>query len=327
MRTRRTSGRKATLIDVVEAAYDLTDPQVDDATWAGRVHGALHPLLDRGMGSGVFLSAPERPFAAVGAQGLSPRWPEAMRQLMTSAAGPSLLRPPRPACTASQGVGPEALAENPAIVGPWKELGVADGVGIVADDGTGHMLTFFAPLQVQTTLDRRAARRYEQVAAHISAGFRLRVSARAAAAAVLTPDGHVVHAEGSARETHARTGLRTAARHIDKARGKLRREDPEAALSLWNVLVKGEWSLVDHFESDGRRYLVARENQPHLAQPRALTPPERHVLSSTALGHSLKLIAYELGLSPSTVSALRTRAMRKMGLRSLFDVARLYAPT
>jgi DNA-binding CsgD family transcriptional regulator len=41
------------------------------------------------------------------------------------------------------------------------------------------------------------------------------------------------------------------------------------------------------------------------------------------MGHSNKLIAYELGLSVGTVSAYLARATRKLGLDSRLDVVRL----
>jgi DNA-binding CsgD family transcriptional regulator len=49
------------------------------------------------------------------------------------------------------------------------------------------------------------------------------------------------------------------------------------------------------------------------ASPEALSPRERQVLSLAAAGDTNKVIAYELGLSPSTVGVLVSRAMRKLG--------------
>jgi DNA-binding CsgD family transcriptional regulator len=44
------------------------------------------------------------------------------------------------------------------------------------------------------------------------------------------------------------------------------------------------------------------------------------------MGHSLKLIAYSLGLSVSTVSSRRSKAMRKLGLRTQAELVSLFAP-
>jgi hypothetical protein len=44
---------------------------------------------------------------------------------------------------------------------------------------------------------------------------------------------------------------------MDLARGRMSKRNPERALQLWRALVDGRWSLVDSFETDGRRYVVA----------------------------------------------------------------------
>ena len=143
--------------------------------------------------------------------------------------------------------------------------------------------------------------------------------------AVLSPSGALEHARPPAQSREAREALRRAARAIDRARTKSR-SDEDAALDAWQGLVAGRWSLVDRFDSDGRRYLVARRNDPDVPDPRALTRRERQVLAYAALGHPLKLVAYSLGLSVSTIALHRARAMRKLGLRSQAEVVRLFTP-
>jgi DNA-binding CsgD family transcriptional regulator len=173
-----------------------------------------------------------------------------------------------------------------------------------------------------------------RLAAHIAAGLRIRrrlqkLSGRWAQVsdgeAVLTPDGKIEHAEGPAKETRARSALRRAALAADRARGPLRRTDPAQAITVWQGLVDGRWTLLDHFEKSGRRYLVAHRNDPRMQSPRALTLRERQVLAYAALGHSTKLIAYELGLSVGAASAYLAGAMRKIGLRSRVQLVNLGA--
>lgn len=88
----------------------------------------------------------------------------------------------------------------------------------------------------------------------------------------------------------------------------------------------GRWSLVDRFESDGRRYLVARRNDPELAEPRSLSHRERQVLAYAALGYANKHIAYTLGLAPSTVSSHLRTAMRRVGAPSRAALADFWLP-
>ena len=194
------------------------------------------------------------------------------------------------------------------------------GVGIVAG----------LPNRQSTSAATQEA--WSRVAVHLLAGLRLRrrLEKRSPADdvirhsdAVLAPNGRLEHAEGAARDAPNREALRAAARSVDRVRGRLRKRDPRAALDLWQGLVSGRWSLVDHFDSDGRRFLVARENEPGGPALAPLSPRERHVLNLRARGRSIKIIAYELGLGVSTVGALLWRARRKLGLSSDADLAAL----
>jgi len=164
---------------------------------------------------------------------------------------------------------------------------------------------------------------FPRIASHLAAAQRLRrrlglANSAESAEAVLSPDGHrVEHAIGTATSHIAQDALRAAAVRIDRARGKIRTSDPERALDGWKALVAARWTLLDHFESDGRRYILARENEPVPAGAAAeLSARERQVLANAALGRSNKEIAYALGLAPSTVRVLLTRAARKLGASS-----------
>jgi DNA-binding NarL/FixJ family response regulator len=141
---------------------------------------------------------------------------------------------------------------------------------------------------------------------------------------VLTPTGMVEHADGDATTRAARERLREAVSALDRARGGLRRRDPDGAVDLWRVLVASRWSLVETFESDGRRYLVARVNEPRSGEFAPLTPREHDVLGYARMGHHNKLIAYELGLAPSTVRVLLSRAAAKLGATSRADLVARY---
>ena len=79
---------------------------------------------------------------------------------------------------------------------------------------------------------------------------------------------------------------------------------------------RGRWSLVDHFDSNGRRYLMAHRNDPDTPDLRGLTLRERQVVGYAGAGHSNKIIAYELGLTLSTVAGHLARARAKLGLPS-----------
>lgn len=211
--------------------------------------------------------------------------------------------------------------------------GVADFLAIKGvDEAGGAVLGVFLPTLAEHAgvLAASARDEWDRVAAHLGAAHRLlRERGRRpdglpqGAEAVLDPGGAVLHAEGEARGLCAELG--DAARRIDRARA--RRGDD--ALELWPALCEARWSLVDHFESGGRRYVVARRNEASTATGGALGPGlsarERAVVALAARGRPHKLIAYELGLAEPTVRTYERRAMEKLGLASRAELVRLFA--
>lgn len=205
-----------------------------------------------------------------------------------------------------------------------------DQLGLRAEDGSGRGVLIAAPLAEVRRLDRREGAVLMRLLAHLAAGSRLvRRPSKLdldRADAVLTPAGRIEHVADSARPRATRAALTKAARRLDRARGALRRVDSARAVDEWRALVDGRWSLVDHFDHDGRRYLVARRNDPQPSSPRhELSKRELQVSALAALGHSNKLIAYELGLATSTVSAYLVSASRKLGVQSRVGLVRALA--
>lgn len=162
-------------------------------------------------------------------------------------------------------------------------------------------------------------------AAHLGTALRLRRTHEVSpddATAILTPTGKLEH--GNDETIAAQSALGGAAKAIDRARGKLRRMDPDAAAALWRTMVRGEWSLVDWYDHDGKRFLLAQENRVPSRTKRALTPREEQVVACAAMGHSNKLIAYDLGLSIGTVAVLLGRAARKLGVSGRVALVRAF---
>jgi DNA-binding CsgD family transcriptional regulator len=211
--------------------------------------------------------------------------------------------------------------------------GVKDALGLLAlePDDTGLAVT--VPFSEPTRLAPRIRSQLKRVTAHLATALRLRSRTQGEVSpdhpsveAVLDPGGRVEHATGSARLGAARRRLVSAVRNVEHARGRLRKTDPDEALTLWEGLVSGRWSLVDHVESDGKRLVLVRRNEPGARDPKALTEAERDVLAYVALGHSNKHVAYLLGLAPTTVATHLARGMRKLGLRSRRDVISMFGP-
>jgi DNA-binding CsgD family transcriptional regulator len=164
---------------------------------------------------------------------------------------------------------------------------------------------------------------------HIAAGHRLRRSLGQVpggtpvsqipldADALIDPKRFsVVEAAGHAKNNDSLDAIRRAAIQVDLARGRLRKGETCEALRLWEGVVRGRWSIVDRFDSDGRRFILALPNAPHLRDPRGLTEREYQVATHVGSGESSKLIAHRLGVSRSRVSELLHGAMRKLGVQT-----------
>jgi DNA-binding NarL/FixJ family response regulator len=86
------------------------------------------------------------------------------------------------------------------------------------------------------------------------------------------------------------------------------------ALEIVRGVLSGEWVVTDHFEGDDRRFVIVQRGQ--AGDGRALSERERQVLAFAIRGHSNKFVAFELGLTPSTVATHLRRAMSKLRVES-----------
>lgn len=208
----------------------------------------------------------------------------------------------------------------------FKRVGLCDSFAIVAPAGGS------APdLQLHVPIPRgafppppRSRQLLAGAASHLASAVRLRrllpqCGARtedSLTEAVLDPAGRVLHATSVARGRAARGHLVEAVRTMDRARGSLRWKSPEEALALWGALIDGRWSLVDHVDVDGRRYVLARRNPPDHWDPRALSSRERAVLALALDGRSNKAIGFDTRLAPSTIAGLLRSCQAKLGVGS-----------
>lgn len=132
--------------------------------------------------------------------------------------------------------------------------------------------------------------------------------------------------------------LRGAVVAIDE--GGVRRSraaDAPAGALAWPGRITDRFMLIDHFERDGRRFLVAVDSRPGASRLLRLSLREREVLHHAMRGSSNKEIGSDLGLSDSTVRVLIWRAARKLGVRTrakliafaarLLDLAEPVEPT
>ena len=208
-----------------------------------------------------------------------------------------------------------------------------DSFNIAALDATGLGCVFLVNLPEASTgpVSVAEAALWGQIAGHMSGALRLlrplpgqgARSAFETAEAIVDPEGHIHHATGAARSAGARDVIRDAALSIDRARvvGRL---DQKETLEAWQAMTSGRWTMVDQFDSDGRRFFLARPNAPEVGLDPLLTTREQQVVAHASLGHGNKLIAYELGLSTGTVATHLASASRKFGVRTRVDLIRAF---
>jgi DNA-binding CsgD family transcriptional regulator len=333
----RVEARQPDLVALVEAAYDV-DPPLD--AWLEKLAALASRLFPEGTATSAYTFDFSMPGGACFSRIATSRWPDGTGAIMHEAMNAMRVRqrealermhvglPRGPVGTLSDQFGGD-MTETPTYE-VLRSVGGLDAFGCVAAHPEGHGVVVAASLPRVTTLAPAVRQRWSRVATHLAVAHRLRLRGHGHEhdhdAAVIAPSGSVVHAHGAARSTRSRASLRDAVRAIDRARSRAMRDDPDESLALWQGLVSGAWSLVERFESDGKRFFVARRNDPETAGPLALTRRERQVLAYAAIGHPLKLIAYDLGLSASTVAHHRASGMQKLGLRSAADLAGLFGP-
>jgi DNA-binding NarL/FixJ family response regulator len=169
----------------------------------------------------------------------------------------------------------------------------------------------------------------QSVLPHFAAGLRLRRSLSGlaldneSAEAVFDPRGRCANAQGMAEPDSMRKLLGEAILERERARAQPADDDEQPR----DALLAGRWSLVDRFDSDGRRFIVGYRNPPGVLDPRRLSLREREVASRIARGMSQGAVAAELGVSASTVASVASGVVKKLGLRSTRELPLFWRDT
>ncbi len=326
------------LLAIVEAAYRVEATDVD---WLEGIASTCCPVLDGGFGICAFefyYRTGSRPRIL---QSKTLRMPEALEKIypvVFEKMDPSIqVRPFEygPCTTASQMMGlAEDFKSNHLMQLYAQKFGIYDSMWITAAEPGGWGCGLHAGRAQIGRASRATIESWSRIAAHLSAAVRLRrrlarerdpdAPHLVAAEAVFSADGRLQHAEKPAQAPHAVDRLRQAVLDMEGARRRRQDDATNDGLKSWKGLVDARWSLLEQFESDGKRYIVATENAPSPPGPAALTLRERQVVGYAALGHDNKVIAYELGIAHSTVRVLMARGASKLGVRSRTELVSAY---
>jgi DNA-binding CsgD family transcriptional regulator len=320
------------LVKVLEAVYAVDRAEGD---WLKDVVDTLRPAIEDGLGMAAYLyDASVRPLSVREPILDCPLDADGLAALM-GGSDEDYVRGSwlsKVAATASETPG---FDDHPGVRAVFHPVGIHDVMVINALDPLGIGCLVGAPLRKIHHLAEAERDRLSKIGAHLQTALRLRLRLGASPKPAPTAEGangsvEAVFDRSSGKIEHleepakgAEEDLREAVLGIDRARRSLRRQ-PNEALDSWRGLVRGRWTLVHDFEAGGERYIVARANSASAKGPTTLSARERQVVGCLTLGHSLKVIAYELGLSHSTVRVLVGRAKSKLGAADREDLVAKY---
>lgn len=324
--------RRGDWISLIEAAYSLAGSNQD---WLDNLFDLARPLLDPGMGCTAwtfhctpttFRLVDHAKRASVLANAIN----RAGHAVAPEAWFDLTYRGGHTVGTASELIYPRLPGRAHIFLGLTggrsKDLFMAGG-----ESGTGLGVAFGVLLREHRKPSAVERKRWPQLAAHLGAGLRLRSAAcgicleSAQVEAILDSAGRLHAGDGNTALGPARQKLRDAVRRIERARTNAGRSDADAALDNWEALVDGRWSLVDKFDTDGKRFVVAVRNDPAYRDPRGLTRRERQVAELVGMGRTTKQIAYALGVSDTAISNCLAGAQHKLGLPSRSEFAAFFA--
>ncbi|MET0284951.1 MAG: LuxR C-terminal-related transcriptional regulator [Polyangiales bacterium] len=205
----------------------------------------------------------------------------------------------------------------------------ADFVGTVVDLGGGRFAMAGAGVAERMATPRQELRTYELIHQLLAINLRVRDAlggelSLQAADAVFETDGSALELNEETQDRDTRRMLSELVRAREQQDGFTTLEQAEA-LSHWNELTGGGYVLLDHVDSDQRRYVVAYKlGDPTRPRPQTtLNERERLVLERILLGARNKTIANELGVSSAHITGISQRALAKIGARSTADLTRV----
>jgi len=309
--------------DLIHAAYDLELPV---ETWFDNLAEHAARIVP-GQGTVVYAYDASRPdegveFVHASRRGISDEFYEATLELNQKT------RPEEARAIYHRGVCSSTVSEVMESDGGMSDSTYAtllgslspDTWGLSASDPTHRGIAMNSPLDEATKLDARTRTNWMRVGVHLNAAWRLRrrFGLRERCEQPETLDTN------DARSVGLEDVFTRATRQAEHVRQTRLDGAPEEALSIWNALLDGRWTLVDRADTRDSRHYLLIENDYGLTEPAGLTRRERDVVAHIVQGESYKWIAFQLGVSTGTVSSLLARAMAKLGVGSRRELIWLF---
>ena len=319
-------------IGLIEAGYEL---EKSDETWLTGILDRASPLLGRGFWPtiGIYNYTP----LSINIESIETHGPALARNFLQSSLQvkttvvDEFFRGGKPVSSLSEVI----YTREPRIQEVVEEItdgAVKDKFAVKAMSGRNSALIMCWLFAKQITPTERERSRWTQAAAHLGAGLRLRKQLNSLTLdalpveAIFDSSGKLLEARSEATTHSARRILRSAVKRIDQLRTQAGRCNPDVSLKLWEGLVDGRWSIVDYFDTDQRRFIVAIKNTPCYTNPCGLTARERQVAELVGMGRSSKEISYTLGVSQSAIYNCTARIQTKLQLTSRAELVAFFSP-
>lgn len=202
--------------------------------------------------------------------------------------------------------------------------GIVDMLGFFAGTREGGLVGLTTLLHARSSTSPRERGHWQPLAAHLAAAWRLRQRFDSGAAmdeltdAVFRPDGRMSEAR-----VQLHGPMRERLRELVRRR-ELERSSRTGSHGMWSELIEGRWTLVDHFEANGRRVVIALRNTPMGESLCRLTDREVDALAQARNGASNKEIGLRMNLSTSSVTRLLQTVTRKLNA-ALADILQFSA--
>jgi DNA-binding CsgD family transcriptional regulator len=329
-RIRGTKGVMANsdVASVVELMYQLDTPRGD---WLTRVTESMRPIMDRHhMGVvGAFYTCPDACTWRIESTVVQDVAPRILVDYLSFLSTP-----------------PATLLDDTVLsrrwyvcsqLRRWSDIqlafdnmsGAADKLTLTALEPDGNGCLFGSFQRDRTPASQALSRTLSLLGTHLTAAHRLRAHLSRSdvdeATFVLDPAGRLQGVSGRTPTAAGRARLQRVVRARDRARSRKGLQEP-ALLDDWQSFVEMGLTLIDRFERDGRRWVLAIDNRPAPVGLAQLSQREREVVRQAVLGLSNKVIAYNTGLAHSTVRVLLARAAAKLGARSRAELVAQAAP-
>jgi hypothetical protein len=302
--------------DYGRAVATIHEARGDLSTWLARVTEALAPLLGRPADLAAYHydcdEGPAQRLRDAHCIGVAGELFGVSREVAPAVDG---------ALMASMYAHDVALGSEIPAVTQFSTLGRAlspryplEWLGLNAKTGRAAGLHIAVPLEVGARLAPRRRAALRRVAAHVALAYRRRFAAGGplGAAAGDVDLGAALSLGGGVHPGAAldvpRAVLERAARFADLPITRQQALAPAAVAELWESFLEGGLELVETQDTEGRRFFVLRPLAPGAAP--ALSRHEQRILAGGLLGERQKHIAYSLGVTESTASRLRQRALR-----------------